>query len=69
MKTDAVDTDINVKDAVKIAQVDGKTIRRWVQAGLIVGRKIGEGRTSAYLVSKQSLEEYLATKQRDQAAT
>ncbi len=61
--------EITVKAAAGIAGVDVRTVRRWVKSGLVPGRKIGEGRTSAYLVSKQSLEEYLATKQRDQAAT
>ena len=61
--------EITVKTAAGIAGVDVRTVRRWVKGELVTGRKIGEGRTSAYLVSKQSLEEYLATKQRDQAAT
>jgi len=68
MKKTVTAEEINVKDAAKIAQVDGRTIRRWLHAGLIVGRQIGEGKTSAYLVSKQSLLQYLQTKG-SQAAT
>lgn len=56
------DEEITAQQAAEIAEVDRRTIRRWVLDEKVKGRQLPGGTNQPYLVSKQSLLTYLKSK-------
>ncbi|MGE7273583.1 helix-turn-helix domain-containing protein [Brevibacillus panacihumi] len=54
----------NRKEAAKVAGVSPRTILRAIQARQLDAVKIGEGKTSTYVISRLAIEEYILRKGR-----
>lgn len=49
----------NRKQAAKYAGVSTRTILRAIESKQLVAAKIGDGKTSAYLIERDALENYM----------
>ncbi len=69
-KTDKAElaAEVTVSEAAEMADVDVKTVRRWIAAGLVEARQLPGGETMPFLISLPSLVVYLEarSKKRDQ---
>ena len=58
------DEKISTEAAAKIARVNARTIRRWLDEGLVAFDPVPYGSRTLRLVSRQSLEQFLASRNR-----
>ena len=59
--------EITVSEAAMLAGVDARNVRRWIEAGHVAARQLPGGATMPFLVVKQSLTEYLASRKKKPA--
>lgn len=48
---------ISTREAADILNVHQTTVQRWIRDGLLVGVRIGSGRTSSYAVRREDVSE------------
>lgn len=53
---------IGVSEAARLLGVDVRTVHRKIRRGELPGTKIGDGLRSAYIIDRQAVERYLATR-------